>query len=138
MAKLTVSPPDDFIKALEKMGKLDEIAPRMLNAGIEPIAKAVKKNLQKHSQSGALVDSVIVGKPKKNKEGIWTARVTFKGYDKKTKVANQIKAIALEYGTSDQSATPFIRPAVIETEKESVQAMQDIFEFECQLDKIKV
>lgn len=138
MAKFIVNPPDDLVKALERMGNLDEVAPRMLLAGIEPITKAVKRNLRKHEQSGALIDSVTAGKPKKGKDEVWSVRVSFRGYDKKTKVPNQVKAVALEYGTTDQTATPFIRPAVISAEKESVQAMQDVFEYECQLEKIKV
>ncbi len=138
MAEFSIIPPDEFIKALYKLGDVDKVAPRMLEAGIQTVKKAVQKGARRHIHTGQMVDSITTTKPKKNKNGEWGCAVTLKGKDKKTGVRNAVKFFELEYGNSKQPATPVARPAIAESEKESLKAMQDVFEFETDLKNIKL
>lgn len=137
MAKFDVTPPDELMTALSKMGDIDKIAPRMLEAGILPVESSASKGANRYRRTGQMADSVVKNKPKKGKDG-WGCSVTFKGKDKKTGVRNAQKAFVIEYGKSGQSPQPFVRPAVISAEKEAVQSMQEVFEYESELAKIKV
>lgn len=135
---MSIYAPDDLINGLKNLGNVDKVAPRMLEAGVKPVEKAVKKNARKHIRTGQMADSVASTKPKKDKNDNWGCAVTFKGKDKKTGVRNAQKAFVNEYGKQGQEPQPIVRPAVIESEKESLKEMQDIFEFETQLSNIKV
>jgi HK97 gp10 family phage protein len=135
MAKMKVHSSDELILQLERIGNIDAYAPKILEAGIQPLHKKIKENAQKHRRTGEMAASAKTKKPKKNKLGVWSQSVQFDGYDKSRKptpsdprgVPNARKAMSLEYGTSKQPATPFIRPAVIQTENECVRQMQETF-----------
>ncbi len=136
MAQMSVDIPDDLIGQLRALAsKVDEIAPQMVKGGAEVLAEEVRRRLEaNHKRTGALVRSVAVKKPSKSKDEVWSCRVYFKGtdayqadgkamhttYKRKNKVTNSQKAIAAEYGTSDQPATPFVRPAIAE-KQESIE-----------------
>lgn len=130
MAQMTVDMPNDIIEQFRTLAdNADEIASAMAKGGAEVLAEEVKRRLESnHKRTGVLASSVAVKKPVKSKDGAWTCRVYFKGtdayqadskamhrtYKRKTKVSNAQKAIAAEYGTSDQPAEPFLRPTIAE------------------------
>lgn len=135
MAKMTIYSPDALIEKLQKLGDVDEYAPKMLNEGIKPLKEAIRQNALKHKDTGEMVASIKDSKPKKKKDGSWNKNTFFSGYDRNRKptpsdpkgVANARKAMSLEYGTSKQPATPFIRPAVVATKNDCLDAMQGAF-----------
>ena len=144
MAQLTVGMPDDIIEQFRKLSNaVDEVAPQMAKGGAEVLAEEVRRRLEaNHKRTGALAKSVTVKKPSKSKGGVWSSRVYFKGsdayqaddkamhttYKRKSKDANAQKAIAAEYGTENQPAEPFLRPAV--SEKGEAIANRMRWEFE--------
>lgn len=139
MAKLNIMPPEDLAKRLSNLGnKLDEIAPKMLDAAIRPLESQIKQNAAKHIRTGEMIRSIKETKSKKDKKGVWRKKVQFDGYDKWRKatpsdprgVPNARKAMSLEYGTVNQPAEPFIRPAVISSEGEVANEMQQTFDME--------
>ena len=111
---------------------IDKIAPAMIDAATPILERSIKSVLQSHRRSGDLIKSVNAHAAKLSK-GVYTGVVRFDGdsvhkYKHKTqKVANAQKAVALEYGTSKQKATPFLQQAVDAVEGEAVAAMQDAF-----------
>lgn len=133
MAQMTVYSPDALMEQLTKVGNVDAYAPKILDAGIQPLYKKIKENAHKHHSTGAMAMSAKVKKAKKDKKGVWSQKVQFDGYDKSRPatpsdprgVPNARKAMSLEYGTSKQPATPFIRPAVVATEQECIDNMQE-------------
>lgn len=136
MAQLNQYPPDALINRLSRLGnRINDIAPKMLDAGSAPLERKIKANAERHKKSGELVKSIKRVKPKQDKNGVWKQRIEFKGYDKKRKstpsdprgVPNARKALAIEYGNVNEPAKPFIRPAVIQTQNESTAAMQVVF-----------
>ena len=137
MAKMTVTMPTDLLDKLTKLGSPGkEIGKKMLKAGAKILKDEVDSNLKKNLYrnraykkdfpTGALERSLTISEPKENKSGNLATSVYFKGKDSKG-VANAQKALAMEYGTSDQAAEPFIRPAIANTEDKVNSTMQDIF-----------
>jgi HK97 gp10 family phage protein len=137
MANFKIDIPDDFMKKLQSLGaKLDDIAPKMIDGALPILEKSVKRQVSKHKASGDLIESVKISKARAAKNGGYYGSVGFVGYGthkyKNTtqKVANSIKAIALEYGTSKQQAQPFLSASVHNVEQDVLQKMQDIFNAE--------
>jgi HK97 gp10 family phage protein len=135
MARMTVYTPQPLIDLLAKITDIDYIAPKILDAGIDPLEKQIKANASKYSETGAMISSIKRKKAKKGKDGSWSQRVQFEGYDKSRKptlsdprgIPNARKAMSHEYGTSKQPAIPIIRPAVISTESQCIDSMQEAF-----------
>jgi HK97 gp10 family phage protein len=138
MAVMSVNLPDDFIGNIARMGdSFDEIAEEILDAGIVPLAMEIRKNLSRHKRTGELLKALKV-KSSRKYQGVWRKTLTFDG-SVKGKSYNRVKrsgkvvqeeyrnfqkALALEYGTSNQPATPVIRPAVLASEKKVSDNMQ--------------
>lgn len=108
---------------LEKLGNIDEVAPRMLKPAGAIAQDAIKKRLAKHRRTGGLERSVKPGKPKKNKSGGWYLSVGFPGYDERGN-PNAVKAAGLEYGNSHQQPEPFLDAAARDCEDTAVDRMQ--------------
>ena len=137
MAKMIVTMPTELMDKLQKLGATGkDIGKKMLKAGAKILKDEVDRNLKNNLYSnrsydknfppGALERSLTLSEPKENKNGDLAISVYFKGKDDKG-VANAQKAMAMEYGTSRQTAEPFIRPAVSTTEEEIIDTMQGIF-----------
>ena len=121
MASLSFDGLDEMVARLGAAGEgIDKHAPQILLKGAGPLKDQIMHNIYKNvspGSSGQLFSSVKIEKPRKSKNGAWSVKVAFTGYDKKTGVANDRKAMSLEYGTSRQTANPIIGPAVAKTEK---------------------
>lgn len=128
MAKMSVSGLDEYIDKLSKLGsKMPEVAKRAVQAGVNPLADEVRKQLEKNLQgskysTGDLLDSLGVTPVGVDKNGVYNAKVGFSGYDRKG-VPNALKARAMESGTSRQPKKPFMRPAVNRAKKRVLEEM---------------
>lgn len=128
MAKMSVSGLDEYIDKLSKLGsKMPEVAKRAVQAGVNPLADEVRKQLEKNLQgskysTGDLLNSLGVTPVGVDKNGVYNAKVGFSGYDRKG-VPNALKARAMESGTSRQPKKPFMRPAVNRAKKRVLEEM---------------
>jgi len=94
-----------FSEASRQLNDMSKAAARgvgrkSLSVPAEILARAVRQNVMPHNLTGETYESVDV-KPAKAKRGV-AVQV----------VAEDIAAVQLEFGNSDQAATPFFRPAV--------------------------
>jgi len=128
MAKMSVSGLDEYIDKLSTLGsKMPEVAKRAVQAGVNPLADEVRKQLEKNLQgskysTGDLLNSLGVTPVGVDKNGVYNAKVGFSGYDRKG-VPNALKARAMESGTSRQPKKPFMRPAVNRAKKRVLEEM---------------
>jgi len=128
MAKMSVSGLDEYIDKLSKLGsKMPEVAKRAVQAGVNPLADEVRKQLEKNLQgskysTGDLLNSLGVTPVGVDKNGVYNAKVGFSGYDRKG-VSNALKARAMESGTSRQPKKPLMRPAVNRAKKRVLEEM---------------
>lgn len=130
MANMQINTPTDLMDQLLKLSnQIDVIAPLMLDEAIEPLHKQMIASAIKHKKTGEMLKGLKVNKAIKDKKGVWRKKIFFDGYDrtKLTPVPNAIKVFAIEYGSSQQEATPFIRPSVAITENQVNEKMQEVF-----------
>lgn len=127
MAGFEVTGLDDLIEDLNSLD-LDRIAPLMLEAATPTLENAVQKHAAVHHVSGDMQSSMKASKPKKTGDGHSVA-VRPTGTDRHG-VRNVDKAAYVEFGTSKQKASPFLSPAVNESEEEVCRVMQEVFERE--------
>ena len=126
MGKFDFEIPDDFIKQLGKLADVDRIAPQMIDEAIPKLLDSVKKETAFHKQTGDMYNSIKATKAGKSKNGGYYATVRPTGKDKKG-VRNMEKMVYLEYGTSDQPATPVLTKAIKDSEKAVMEKMQAVF-----------
>ena len=133
MGSFSFEIPKALEEQLQKQLKdFDKIAPKMLEEATPIVEKKVKEKVP--VKTGQLKKSVKSNKPKKTKNGAWITEIAFKGKNKKTlkngeerETPNGTVAAVLEFGTSEERARPFVRPAVAECENEVVEKMQEVF-----------
>lgn len=143
MAKLILQPLDPLLKKLEQLGRLDDVAPKMVDAMTHMVMLTLRAQLQQHRQSGQLENSIKQVKAKKSKTGAFVGSVRAFGYDKYSKplppdypkgTPNAIKLAALEFGNSDQAATPVVKIAIEKSKKDALEYAQIIYEMEMSKD----
>ena len=121
---------DELEKELDQLGKIDEYAPELLEAAVQPLEKELKGQVQRAANrgyaTGELASSIKACKPGQNSIGHYIA-VTAKGKDKKG-VRNNEKLAYLNYGTTKQQARPVLANAVKNAEGECLERMQEKFE----------
>ena len=153
---MTFKAGDEYALKLSKLAaKSDQIAKKALYSAADIVADEIKKNLVENlrdpayagtgsygkSQAGAwggkssvptgdLEESFGITPISQDEDGDWNVKIGFDGYDRKG-VPNQLKARAMESGTSTLRKRPFVRPAVNATKKRAVEAMNEIIEQEC-------
>lgn len=132
MAHLSILPDDELLRQLDRLADADKLQKKMLTAGAPPLMEAVKRRLMTHRKTGALVAAIGYGKPKRAKRSKrWYILIgPTEGYDPKTGVPHGRKMMSLEYGTSHQTATPFLSAARRDAEGAALQAMQEAFDQE--------
>ena len=114
----------------------DETYLEMIAAGQDVMLGAIQKGANKHIRSGRMAGSLKKTKPVIDEEGNAVGRIKFVGSDgsktskkgQRFDKTNWIKAFMIEYGTSDQAAEPFVRPAIRSSEAQTKQAMQNVWE----------
>lgn len=122
--------------AIPKSLRDDGLYLEMIDAGQDIMLNAIQKGANKHIKTGKMAGSLKKTKAVIDKEGNAVGRIKFVGSDgSKTSKKGQrfdrtnwIKAFRIEYGTSEQNAEPFVRPAVKSSEGAIKQAMQKVWE----------
>lgn len=118
---------DALMKELKELGRVDELAPRMLEAAAPILEKEMKKQVRMQADkgyaTGDLENAVTHGEAKKNQYGHYIT-VTAEGKDRKG-MRNNEKLAYLNYGTSKQQARPVIATAVKKAENDCINAMQE-------------
>lgn len=133
MARTTFKAGDDFALKLSRLStESDRIAKQAIYAGAKVVADEIKSNLEgvlSPEATGELVDSFGITPISQDRDGNWNAKLGFDGYDRNG-IPNQLKARALESGTSKQPKHPFVRPAVNRTRKTAQAEMARIIDEE--------
>ena len=126
MARMTFKAGDEFALKLSRLSAdSDRIAKQAIYAGAKVVADEIKNSLEgvlSPEATGDLADSFGITPISQDRDGNWNARLGFDGYDRNG-VPNQLKARALESGTSKQPKRPFARPAVNRTRKKAQAEM---------------
>lgn len=128
MARMTFKAGDEYALMLSRLETgSDEIAKKAIYQGAKIVADKIKANIPK--DTGDLAESFGITKIDVDSDGDWNAKLGFDGYDRDG-VPNQLKARAIESGTSRQPKKPFVRPAVNATKKQAQDEMARVIEEE--------
>ena len=100
----------------------ENLALDMVKAGQVVMQKSIQRAAQKHVRTGSMAKSVKCSKPVINRAGDAVGRVKFYGKDKNG-MQNWSKALWIEFGTKNQPADPFVRPAIKSCENSINSAM---------------
>lgn len=143
MARLDFEIPPDFYEQLGKLSEIEEFAPKMLSEAAPILVKTMKSELSKHKRTAELVDAVKADKPKMSKKhGGHFITVYPRGYSREyidssgklrkrnTKVRNMEKLASIEYGNSDQPATPVMKKIISKCETAILEKMSEVYERE--------
>ena len=132
MAKADVKMPDEFLSRISRLGaQTDSIAEKMLQAGGEVALAKVRSNLKSVVGSGTKSQSRSTGELERSlglspvivdKNGNHDIKVGF-SEPRSDGSSNAKIANILEYGTSSQSAKPFLKPAKTASRQECIDAM---------------
>lgn len=133
MATIQFGKSDDYALKLSRLAtKSEEVAKKAIYEGARVVADKIKSNLKgvlSDEATGELVASFGITPIQRDSDGNWSAKLGFDGYDS-SGTPNQLKARALESGTSKQKKSPFVRPAVNATKKKAVEAMKKVIDSE--------
>lgn len=137
MAKATAKLPDELLQKLSRLGsQTDKIAEKVLCAGGEIALEKVKTNLsavvgnsENSRSTGELERSLGLSPVMLDKNGNYDIKVGF-SEPRSDGTSNAKIANILEYGSSKQSAKPFIKPAKSAVKKQCKTAMQAALEEE--------
>jgi len=134
MARAAVKMPDDFLERISRLNnRFDDIVPRVLEKGAEPVIQKAKTNLaarigqgiKEPSQStGELIASLETTKPIQDAKGDWNLRVGIPTTKDSKGVSNALKAAVLEYGKSGQPPKPWLKPTKSATRKVCAEEME--------------
>lgn len=132
MATVKFKNGDDYALRLSALGaRSGEVAKKAIYAGAGIVADRIRANLQgvvSGAGTGALEEALGVT-PMREDDGGWNVKIGFDGYDSKG-TPNQLKARALESGTSVQAKKPFVRPAVSASKGAALAAMRAVIDEE--------
>lgn len=126
MAHLRIDGLDETIREMEKLGRMDETAPKAIDAAsplLETVTKAAVSSVIQDG-TGALVKSIRKTKAKKNEYGYY-ATVKPTGKDQKG-VSNSDKLMRLNYGTSKQLPRPCLQKAINAAKGPCIQRIEEI------------
>lgn len=134
MARAAVKMPEEFLEKISKLNRhFDEIVPRVLEKGAEPVVQKAKSNLSarigqgtkgpSHS-TGDLLASLETTIPVQDARGDWNLRVGIPKTRDRNGVSNALKATVIEYGKSGQPPKPWLKPTKSATRKACVEAME--------------
>ena len=126
MAQFSISGMDELLVKLNQLGRFDEIAPKMMKAGMEILQEEVMAEASKHKDTGAMVASIKPTGLMAGYDGGYYMCTRPTGRDKKG-VRNMEKMVYLGYGVKGRPGVPVITAAVIKAEPKVIQAMQEVF-----------
>lgn len=128
MARFELTGFDELIKELEKLGRMEDVAPKMLEEAVPILKDSVVAQASKHRDTGQMVESIKKTKVGKNGDGYFIA-VRPTGKDDKG-VRNMQKMAYLEYGTGHEAARPVLTKAVNDAEDPVLEKMQEVYDRE--------
>ena len=136
--------PDEFLEKLSRLNKrFDEIAPRVLEKGAEPVVEKAKDKLslrigqdtkEDSKSTGELLKSIETTKPVQDKDGNWKLRVGIPTTKDSKGVSNALKAAVIEYGKSGQPPKPWLKPTKRASRKACIEALKKALDKE--IDKL--
>lgn len=151
MAKMTIRGMEEYTRKLSKLGEQqEEVSKKAVYSGAGIVADEIKRRLEinlqdpsylgsqkggirkneYYEQTGDLLDSLGIAPIQVAFGDLGTStKVGFDGYDKHG-VPNQLKARAMESGTSTMQKRPFVRPAVNASRKKAQVSMGKVVEEE--------
>lgn len=132
MAQFDVHGFESLLSELNRLGKIEEVAPKMMKAGMEVLQEQLVAEASKHEDTGEMVASIKPTGITMSTNGSYYMCTRPTGYDsrKRQRIRNMEKLVYLEYGVKGRPATPVIKTAVIRAEPGVVQAMRKVFEQE--------
>lgn len=131
MAEFDVHGFENLFAELERLGKSESAAPKMMEAGMEVLQKEVIAAASKHKDTGEMVTSIKPTGLTKSADGSYYMCTRPTGHaSRKQKIRNMEKLVYLEYGVKGRPATPIIKSAIIKAEPGVVRAMRKVFEQE--------
>ena len=134
VARMSFKAGDDYALKLSRLAtSAEEIAKRAIYEGAKIVADEIKARIPENT--GDLAESFGVTPIDRDADGNWNAKVGFDGYDRDG-VPNQLKARAIENGTSTIPAKPFVRPAVRKTRRQVMKKMKQVIDDE--IEKMKL
>lgn len=144
LARASFKMPDEFLEKLSRLNnKFDEIVPRVLEEGAEPVVEKAKSNLslrigqntkEPSTSTGDLLESLETTKPVQDKDGNWKLRVGIPATKDRKGVSNALKAAVIEYGKSGQPPKPWLKPTKSASKKACIEAMKKALDKE--IDKL--
>lgn len=124
-AKLTTDGFKEYLEALAQKGKdIDAIADKALAAGGDVLAKGMRRRVPKDTHNLEL--HITCSKPVRD----GNFHFVYVGLDRTTDRKTAIYGNVQEFGSSDVSAQPFIRPALDEDMGKAKAAMRKVLKAE--------
>lgn len=133
MSSLTITLPADLEAQLQSFtdGRRKDVYKHMLQAAMKVVKPEVERRLNSSIQhpdesTGDLLKSITLTEPTLDRHYNYHSYISFRGTGSNG-TPNGQKAMSKEYGTSEELATPFLRPAKEAKESEAVEAMREVF-----------
>lgn len=144
MAQFDIYGFDQLIAQLDRMGRFDDVAPKMLEEAAPILQEEVMKQASKHRDTGEMADSIKSTGAYIGSKGKYYLCIRPTGYasgkkwqnsrtvggkraGKRERVRNMEKAVWLEFGVKGRAATPFLTTAVLNAEPKVIAKMQEVF-----------
>lgn len=144
MAKFDIQGFDKLMTELDRLGRFEEIAPKMLEESVGILKEEVIKEASKHRDTGEMVESIKETSTISGKGGGYYICVRPTGYasgkkwqnsrtisgkkaGKRERVRNMEKLVYLEFGVKGRPATPVLTTAVLNAEPKVIAKMREVF-----------
>ena len=112
MAQFELHGFDDLMMQLDRLGRTDEVAPKMLEEAVPILQEEVVNQAEKHRDTGEMAASIKPTKVTKSADG-YRVVVRPTGKASGRNVRNMEKLVYLEYGVRGRPATPVLTTAVL-------------------------
>lgn len=126
MARFDIQGFDQLLTELDRLGRFDEIAPKMLEESVPILEAEVREQASTHWVSGDMVNSIKKSGKAAGRGGGYYICVRPTGTDSKG-VRNMEKMAWLEFGVKGRPATPVLTTAVLNAEPKVIAKMQEVF-----------
>jgi len=120
---------DELIAQLDRMGRFDEVAPKMLEESVGILEEEVIERASEHWESGDMATSIKKTGSMMEPGGAHYICVRPTGKDSKG-IRNMEKMAWLEYGVKGRPATPILTTAVLNAAPMVRAKMMEVFKRE--------
>ncbi len=125
----------NMIKGINNLANNEQVFNKLLEDGAEIMRNEIAIGASEHKERGLMASSVKTTKIREDKHGYKYKNIRFTGSEgrkttksgKKYDITNWLKALRIEYGTSKQLASPFVRPAVQRAKPKISSRWKEIF-----------